>query len=455
MTSRSAWMRAASIGVLMAAGLSTGAQAATHHKHARKAAPSAAATANRELMEKVEALTNQVQALQSRLDSQAQTQQAVQAQVAQTQTQVAQTQTQVDKVVADSESVQDRLDNVPTQVLATLSEVPKPKPSWAENTSISGRMYYNISNISQKTNDGKVAPSGTGFDIKRFYIGVDHKFNSIYSANVTTDFQYSSAISATELYLKKAYIQANYSDALNIRIGAADLPWIPFVEDIYGYRYIEQTLTDRTKFGTSSDWGVHAYGKLGPYVNYAVAVIDGAGYKAPLRSKGVDVEGRVNVKYNDFTVAVGGYTGKLGKETEGATNIFHTATRFNALAAYTHGPIRAGVEYFTASNWNNVTTAAEDKSEGYSLFGSYAFTPEFALFGRYDWEKPNKTTVNAKKDNYFNFGLQYEPTKIVDFSLVYKRDKVDRGTLATGNGTIGGSIDGTYDEVGLFGQFRW
>ncbi|MEO6376924.1 MAG: hypothetical protein ABIO37_02765 [Caulobacteraceae bacterium] len=447
-------MRAASIGVLIAAGLSTGAQAATH-KHARHAAPSASSTANRELMEKVEALTNQVQALQSRLDTQSQAQQATQAQVAQTQSQIAQTQTQVDKVVSESESVQDRLDNVPTQVLATLSEVPKPKPSWAENTSISGRMYYNVSNISQKANGAKVAPSGTGFDIKRFYVGVDHKFNSIYSANVTTDVQYSSAISSTELFLKKAYLQASYSDALNVRIGAADLPWIPFVEDLYGYRYVEQTITDRTKFGTSSDWGVHAFGKLGPYVSYAVAVIDGAGYKAPLRSKGVDVEGRVSAKYKDFTVAVGGYTGKLGKETQGATNIFHTANRFNFVAAYVHGPVRAGFEYFTASNWSNVTTAVADKSEGYSLFGSYQFTPQFALFGRYDWEKPKKTTAPANKENYFNFGLQYEPTKIVDFSLVYKRDKVDRGTLNTGNGLIGGSIDGTYDEVGMFGQFRW
>ncbi|MBW8785312.1 MAG: hypothetical protein JF593_14555, partial [Novosphingobium sp.] len=61
----------------------------------------------------------------------------------------------------------------------------------------------------------------------------------------------------------------------------------------------------------------------------------------------------------------------------------------------------------------------------------------------------------ALRDNYFNLGIQWEPVKIVDLALVYKRDAVDRGTLATSNGTIGGSVNGTYDEVGLFGQVRF
>jgi hypothetical protein len=449
MISKSAWMRGTALGVVLAVGLGASAEAAARKR------PVAADSANRALIEQVQALSAQVQALQARLDGQAQAQQQTQAQVAATQTQVAQTQVQVQQVVADSESVQARLDDVPTQVLATLSEVPKPKPSWAESTSVNGRMYFNLSSIDQQSNGRKVAPSGVGFDIKRFYVGIDHKFSDTYSANVTTDVQYSSAISSTHLFIKKAYLQAAYSDALTIRLGAADLPWIPFAEGLYGYRHIEQTVTDRTKYGTSSDWGVHALGKLGPYVSYAVALLDGAGYKAPLRSNTMDVEGRVSAAYKDFTVGVGGYTGKLGRKTEGATNVFHTASRFNAIAAYAHGPLRAGVEYFSAKDWNNVTTAASDKSEGYSVFGSYEFTPKISAFARYDWVKPRKTTVARMKEDYFNLGIQYEPVKIVDLALVYKRDKLENGTLSTGNGTIGGTVDGTYDEVGLFGQLRW
>ena len=447
MTKKSAWLRSAALGAILATGVAANAHAAPARR--------ATAPSNEALIEQIQALAAQVQALQARLDAQAQAQAAVQAQVAQTQTQVAATQVQVDKAVADSESVEDRLESVPSTVLATLAEVPKPKPSWAESTNVTGRMYFNLSSIDQESNGRKVAPSGVGFDIKRFYLGVDHKFNNTYSANLTTDVQYSSAISSTELFIKKAYLQAAYSDALTIRLGAADLPWVPFAEGLYGYRHIEQTVIDRTKFGTSSDWGAHALGKIGPYVSYAVAILDGAGYKAPLRSKSMDVEGRVNVSYKDFTVAVGGYTGKLGKKTEGATNVFHTASRFNAIAAYTHGPVRAGLEYFSAKDWNNVTTAASDRSEGYSVFGSYKLTPLISAFARYDWVTPRRTTAPAHKDAYFNLGVQYEPVKIVDLALVYKRDKVDAGTLSTGNGTIGGSVGGTYDELGLFGQLRW
>jgi hypothetical protein len=433
----------AAIGALVI-GLCGPAQAATA-KHHRKPA---AAAANAAQAAEIKELREEVQALSARLNAQEAGQQQVKTQAAQAEAVALQTK-------EAQAGVDDQIQSIPAQVNLAVAAMPKPKKLWAENTSISGRMYYDLTNINQESNSAKVPATGSGFDIKRFYLGVDHKFNDTYSANLTTDFQYASAISATELYLKKAYLQAKYSDALTIRVGATDMPWIPFAEDVYGYRFVEQTLTDRTKFGTSSDWGVHAIGSFNKgMVSYQLSVVDGAGYKAPLRSKGMDVEGRISAKIDNITLAVGGYTGKLGKDTQGAVT-FHTATRFNALAAYTTKQFRVGAEYFSAQNWTSVTSAAKDSSDGYSVFGSYNFTDQISAFGRYDWVKPNKDTAPSKKDGYFNIGLNYEPTKIVDFALVYKRDQVDHGTLSTGNGTIGGSNKGTYDEVGLFGQFRF
>ena len=446
MNNKLSLLAGAAVGVVLVAGVAAPAQAKPVKKHAAAASSQAAELA---------ALKAQVQALTERLNAQeaAQAQTQSTAQAAQTQAQAA-----TEQVAQVQTQTAAQIQTIPTQVKTEVAAAtPKPKTSWADNTTISGRMYYDLSNVEQKSNGVKTAPTGTGFDIKRFYVGIDHKFNDVFSANVTTDFQYSSAISATELYIKKAYLQAKVSDALVLKVGSADLPWVPFAEDIYGYRYVENTLIDRTKFGTSADWGVHASGKfMDGKINYAVSVIDGAGYKAPLRSKGMDIEGRISVVPIDHvTLAVGGYSGKLGKDTEGATNIYHTANRFNALAAYTTKQYRVGVEYFSAEDWNNVTTTGSDKSDGYSLFGSYSFTDQISAFGRYDYVKPNKDTVDDKKDNYFNVGLTYSPAKIVDFSLVYKRDSVENGTLATSNGTIGGSDKGTYDELGLFGQFRF
>ncbi|MDE3115938.1 MAG: hypothetical protein KGL26_10090 [Pseudomonadota bacterium] len=358
-------------------------------------------------------------------------------------------------------------------VLVAMTAAPASAEAWWESTKISGRMYYDFSNINaSSTATGGVktdsTSNGTSFDIKRFYVGIDHKFNDIFSANITTDFTYDTTAGASQLYIKKAYLEANLSPMLDIRLGSTDLPWIPFAEGVYGYRYVENTLIDRTKFGTSADWGVHFKGAFANgVVDYAVSVVNGNGYKKPgmglgtNRTDSVDVEGRVSAHLDDFVVAVGGYSGKLGAAHGTATS--HTANRLDALAAYVGHGARIGVEYFNANDWNSVPTSkgTSDRDDGYSAFASYDFTPEWAVFGRYDWVNPkttNSTThlvTNDPKDNYFNVGIQYTPFKMVNLALVYKHDKADHGTLGTSNGTIGGSASGSYDEVGLFGNFQW
>ena len=66
-----------------------------------------------------------------------------------------------------------------------------------ENTTVGGQAFFDFSNISQTQGqangtDPLVAPSGTGFDVKRFYLIVDHTFNDVFSADLTTDAQYAS-----------------------------------------------------------------------------------------------------------------------------------------------------------------------------------------------------------------------------------------------------------------------
>lgn len=366
---------------------------------------------------------------------------------------------------ADPE-VNQRLDNLErtvTQMNEILNEQQaKPAaPGWWMDTSISGRMYYDLSYIDQKRSDVRQDSSGTGFDIKRFYVGIDHRFDNTFSADITTDFIYDSTAGATQLFIKKAYLDMNFAPELDVRLGSTDLPWVPFVEDLYGYRYVEAILIDRTKFGTSADWGAHAKGKFANgLLNYAVAVVNGAGYKHPFtgaHTNAMDFEGRVDLDWNDFILAVGGYVGKLGKDVESATT-HHTAGRFDAIAAYKTSRVLLGAEYFFANDWNNITTVASDRAEGVSVFGSYKFLPMWAVFTRYDYLEPTQDTNSKLNDNYFNVGVSYSPAKIVDFSLVYKREWTDHGNLSTANGTVGGltsTTDGTYDEVGLFGQFRW
>lgn len=88
---------------------------------------------------------------------------------------------------------------------------------------------------------------------------------------------------------------------------------MPYVEGIYGYRYFEQVVVDRNKFGTSSDWGIHAAGSaFDGIVNYAIAAVNGGGYKKMPTGGGTnrfeqfDYEGRINAVYEGFNAALGG-----------------------------------------------------------------------------------------------------------------------------------------------------
>ncbi|PSD44572.1 porin [Stenotrophomonas maltophilia] len=353
-----------------------------------------------------------------------------QAQLQQLQAQIAALQAQVQQLQNDSQALQAQSDaqsevNI-TQAQAlegaqkTQTSVDK-LAKLVNDNKIGGRMFFDLTNIDKTSNGKDTAASGTGLDVKRFYLTLDHKFNDIWSANLTTDFQYSSAIGNTELFVKKAYVQGSFDPAFNLRVGAADMPWIPYVEKFYGMRYVENTLTDRLKYGNSSDWGLHGFGNLGNNFNYAVSVVSGAGYKNPTRSKGMDVEGRAAYTPNEnFVVAVGGYSGKLGKETD-IQSAENTYTRANAMVAYASSDFRVGGEYFQAKNLNNVMTVATDKTSGWSVWGSVRVTDGgINVFGRYDDTDVSKTLDPTLSDKYWNVGVEFPVMKNLKLSTVYK-----------------------------------
>ncbi|MDI7776095.1 porin [Asticcacaulis sp. EMRT-3] len=318
--------------------------------------------------------------------------------------------------------------------------------SWADNTTVSGRIYADVTDLSVKTNDVKQPASGFGTDVKRFYIGIDHKFDNIWAVNVTTDFTTVNTNSGNldSVYIKKAYVEGKFSPALDVRIGSTDMPWIPYAEGIYGYRYIENTLSDKAHVGTSADWGVHANGKLGPIFSYAISAVNGNGYKNTARAKSVDVEGRLSAKLPQWDFAIGGYTGKLGTVYGVATP--NTANRFNAIGAWHNDVARVGVEYFSANDYSAaiIKGAPEDKADGWSVFGNYQLNPVYGLVARYDDVKPNKTTVSSREDKYYNVGVTYAAFKNVSFALMLKHDELS----STGVKTV-------TDEVGIWSQMQY
>jgi hypothetical protein len=348
----------------------------------------------------------------------------------------------IDVLIAKGILTNEEAAQVQTEAKAA-AKVATPPPS-ATKTIVSGKMYLDVTSIDAETASGtKVNPSGVGLDVKRFYFGVTHQFNDIWLANINMDSAYSSATGAVTPFIKTAFLQAKFSPAAIVQLGSANQPWIPFDEDTYGFRYVENTLIDRLHFGNSADWGAHFLGKQG-MVSYNFAAVNGGGYKNPTRSKGMDFEGRVSIEpVAGLTLAIGGYQGKLGKDLYGSP-ANRTASRYNLLAVYQTKVFRVGAEWFSESDWGFTNSAQSDKADGYSVFGDVKFNGPFSVFARYDDAKTSKKLHPNMEDQYFNIGLQYHAFAGVDLALVYKHDHVSSPASA--------SQVSKYDEVGLFSQ---
>ena len=352
----------------------------------------------------------------------------------------------------------------------------------AGDTTLGGVIYTDLTSVSTTQEQAGAAnvdkdPNGLGLDVKRAYFIVNHTFDDIWSANLTTDFNFASyknsctvtggtvgetcAVTTTtpetQLFVKKAYIQGKFDQMAVLKVGSSDMPWIPFAEGVYGYRFVENTLIDRLGFGNSADWGVNVSGDNGT-VNYSVSMVNGGGYKNPSRNKSMDFEGRVGfVPVNGLIIALGAYTGKRGQDTQAeeaklSPNGLNTASRQDVLVAWKASGLTAGVEYFTADKWNDVTnTGATTKSNGYSVFGSYDFPgTQYSVFGRYDDVKPAKDTYSSQEDKYYNLGVAWNANKNVTWALAYKSDKF------TDNLKLGNTTDVLKtQEFGVWAQIKY
>jgi len=161
MTTKMSLLTGAAVGVFLATGAA--AQAAPTAHEADRAPAAASAAAARQAAE-IEALKAQVESLSERLAATEQQQRKLQ-----------------DQAVGEVQTLPD------VAKLAAASATPNPKPSWADNTQVSGRMYFDLTNLKQTRDGTKVAPSGVGFDVKRFYLGAEYKLNSMWSAKIVTD----------------------------------------------------------------------------------------------------------------------------------------------------------------------------------------------------------------------------------------------------------------------------
>ncbi|HEX2666772.1 MAG TPA: carbohydrate porin [Gammaproteobacteria bacterium] len=350
-------------------------------------------------------------------------------------------------------------------------------PVWAADgdTTVGGALFTDLTTISTTqdtaTGSSDKDPNGIGLDVTRGYLIVNHGFDDVWSFNLTTDFNFpklsvkgtdstggtvtsSGSAPETQVFIKKAYVQGKFSDLRVLRVGSADTPWAPYVDGVYGYRFVEKTLTDKYGFANTADWGVNLSGG-NSLLSYSTSLVNGGGFRNPSRSKGMDFEGRVAFTPLDgaLVVAAGLYSGKRGLDTEAAPAV-NTARRTDLLVAWKAAGLTVGLEWFSADKWNDVMTASglpTTRSDGSSVFGSYDLPgTDFSVFGRYDDVKPAKDTFTSLEEKYYNAGFAWKTSKNITWALAYKSNKL------TDNLKLGNTTDALKtQEFGVWAQIKF
>lgn len=303
-----------------------------------------------------------------------------------------------------------------------------------QQTELSSQIFTNFSNIQQS--DVSVPVEGWEFDLKRFYLDLNHQFNENWSAVITTDVQWRRQADPTDVWFRHAYVERKIGDDKKLWLGVAPLPWIDYVARKVGYRYVDPSINPMEGFAGPTDLGVHYYDD-GDTFSYGASVVTGGGFKKPTVSDSIDVEAYAAWHATaNWDVAVGIYTGSRAQDKDEAKKL-NTAERFNASVNYQSKQWRFGVEYVHSNNWNQVATPIEDAKSGWGSWVSYRYAPKYSVFLRYDTSNPSRRLNPSLEKDYIQAGWDWKATSYLTVAFVAKHKEQTSATVERDSNEFG------------------
>jgi hypothetical protein len=292
----------------------------------------------------------------------------------------------------------------------------------ANETKISSQIFANFSNL--QIDDRQAETEGWQADLKRFYINLDHQWNDKWQLKVTTDVQWQRQQDPTDVWFRHAYVAYQLNAQNEFKFGVAELPWIDYVARRVGYRYIDPSLTPKNKLAGPTDLGVH-YGFKNQDFTFAASAITGGGFQKPRVGEQVDIEvaGVWHIS-KAVDLATGWYEGTRTQDKDEKPK-YHTAQRWNMALSYQLKGTRVGVEYAYNDNWTQVNQLEQDASDGWSIWASNRFLPDYSVFARYDFTHPSRRLNPQLKRDYFQVGFDWKATSFLTVALVAKQSHVD------------------------------
>ncbi len=299
--------------------------------------------------------------------------------------------------------------------------------------SISSKFFLNATQ-KKSTVNGTTSKQSTGLAVDRAYLTIKYKMDDIWSMKLTTDATLNTAATGkkTEVFVKNAFIQADFMPELTFTIGVIGTPWVGYENKLGKHRYVSKSYVDTHKFDSSADAGVGLSGKIADgLASYAVAIVNGKGYGDITATDAVDFNSRIGFyPVKGLTIDLGYRSGYLGSKVFGSAGDKSTLTQ--ALITYGMGKdFRIGGNYI--SNKKTVSaTAAETKTTGIETWAWAKFGDGLGAFGRYENTKTDlSTTALNEKENRYVVGLEYFANKNITMSLAWDQaKKTNKGHVA-------------------------
>lgn len=311
-----------------------------------------------------------------------------------------------------------------------------------ENSSgkISGYMFgdyfYNavrdtgLSTLSNVANGGK--QDLNGFQLRRVYFTYDNDISENFTSRFRLEADQTANTSDGKIgvFVKDAYLTwKNIFNGSDLTFGIQPTMVIENADADWGHRFLEKTILDLRGIVSSRDIALSLKGKFDSdgVFKYWVMIGDGSGNKPE-----TDKYKRfyAHLQYNpikNLSVTLYGDLKSKPSVDDPQNNSASPATLSNSDLNYAlllgykeKDNFSVGAEVFLNTTQNGIRSSSIVKDRngiGVSFFGSYNFSQQFSVVGRFDYFDPN-TNTDFKGDsrNWFIFSLNYKPVDKVTIS---------------------------------------
>lgn len=231
----------------------------------------------------------------------------------------------------------------------------------------------------------------------------------------------SSSKSYFDVATKVLLVEIGLPMSTYLQIGQIDLPWVGYVDGLWGYRVEGTNFLDRSGYLTSTDLGVAWGGKMN-LASWQINIANGEGWKAPEAGYHKDFHGRLTLYplapfgSKEFFVSGAGTLGTYDPDVFLATPTQFNRTRYIGQVGYhSKGNLLLAADYLfqaqdPASKMSGRYKSLTDPSlkdklasgTGYSvygvlnlgMFGTLEALKPIDLIGRFDSLDPDTTLAN-------------------------------------------------------------